>query len=51
LKDYLNVNSGEVGLMLIYLTQVLSYFQWCVRQSCEVENAVINKNQLNISYK
>jgi len=37
--------------MLVYLMETILYFQWCVRQSCEVENAVIKKNQKDISYK
>jgi hypothetical protein len=46
LKDRVNINSGELSLMLVYLTETILYFQWCIRQSCEVENAVIFK--LNI---
>ena len=38
LKDYLNVNSGQIGIMLVYLCQLLNLFQWTIRQSCECEN-------------
>ena len=38
--EYLNLNSGVVGLMLIYLCQLIGLFQWTIRQSCEVENLV-----------
>nr|UOU03343.1 ATP-binding cassette subfamily C4-4-2 [Brachionus rubens] len=34
----LNLTSGDVGLMLVYLLQLVGLFQWTVRQSCEVEN-------------
>nr|UOU03342.1 ATP-binding cassette subfamily C4-4-1 [Brachionus rubens] len=34
----LDVSSGDVGLMLVYLLQLVGLFQWTVRQSCEVEN-------------
>ncbi|RNA32981.1 multidrug resistance-associated 4-like [Brachionus plicatilis] len=32
------VESSEIGLMLVYLLQSTSLFQWAIRQSCEVEN-------------
>ncbi|CAF0703150.1 unnamed protein product [Brachionus calyciflorus] len=36
--NILNVSSGDVGIMLVYLLQLVGLFQWTVRQSCEVEN-------------
>ncbi|CAF0703154.1 unnamed protein product [Brachionus calyciflorus] len=36
--DFLDMDSGQVGLMLVYLLQLVGLFQWTVRQSCEVEN-------------
>ncbi len=27
-----------MGIMLVYTCQLIDLFQWCVRQSCEVEN-------------
>jgi hypothetical protein len=39
--DYMNLHPGQVGLVLVYLFQILGYFQWTVRQSAEVENLVI----------
>nr|QNH67886.1 ATP-binding cassette transporter subfamily C member 4 X3 [Brachionus rotundiformis] len=40
IKKYrlLEIDSGEIGLMLVYLLQSTSLFQWAIRQSCEVEN-------------
>jgi ATP-binding cassette, subfamily C (CFTR/MRP), member 4 len=38
LKDYMGIDSGQVGVMLVYLSTLSSLFQWCVRQSSEVEN-------------
>ncbi len=46
--EYLNLNSGVVGLMLIYLCQLIGLFQWTIRQSCEVENLVKIKYTLSI---
>lgn len=39
-KSYLAVNSSQVGVVLIYLVQLVGLFQWCIRLSCEVENSV-----------
>ena len=63
-KDYLGVNSGQVGLMLVYLCQLVGLFQWTIRQSCEVENLMTSverileyvdlpneNNRLNKDYK
>lgn len=38
LKDSLHNNSGQIGIMLVYLCQLLNLFQWTIRQSCECEN-------------
>lgn len=38
IKGYLNNNSGQVGIMLVYLCQLINLFQWTTRQSCECEN-------------
>eukprot|EP00051_Salpingoeca_urceolata_P017449 m.237611 g.237611 ORF g.237611 m.237611 type:complete len:1401 (-) comp18957_c0_seq3:248-4450(-) len=32
------LSPGEVGLSLVYVLQLTGLFQWCVRQSAEVEN-------------
>ena len=40
LKDILNANSGQVGVMLVYMISLTGVFQWCIRLSCEAENIV-----------
>ena len=34
------LNAGEVGLAISYAILLTTTFQWCVRQSAEVENQV-----------
>ena len=34
-------NPGNIGLALNYSFVLINLFQWCVRQSAEVENLVI----------
>nr|QNH67887.1 ATP-binding cassette transporter subfamily C member 4 X4 [Brachionus rotundiformis] len=36
--NFLAISAGDVGLMLVYLLQLVGLFQWTIRQSCEVEN-------------
>jgi glutathione peroxidase-family protein len=31
-KESLNVNSGQIGVMLVYLCQLTGLFQWTIRQ-------------------
>lgn len=35
------LNAGQVGLALSYALTLMGTFQWCVRQSAEVENMVM----------
>lgn len=35
------VDAGQVGLALSYALTLMGMFQWCVRQSAEVENMVM----------
>lgn len=35
------VDAGQVGLVLSYALTLMGMFQWCVRQSAEVENMVM----------
>ena len=46
LKDHLNLNSGQVGIMLVYICQLIGLFQWGVRQSVEVENLMTSVERL-----
>ena len=46
LKNNLNINSGQIGVMFVYLFQLLSVFQWTVRQSCEVENLMTSVERI-----
>jgi ATP-binding cassette subfamily C (CFTR/MRP) protein 4 len=46
LKDNLNLNSGQVGIMLVYICQLIGLFQWGVRQSVEVENLMTSVERL-----
>ena len=36
----MNIDSGDAGILFVYLFNLIGLFQWCVRQSCEVENIV-----------
>lgn len=36
----LALDAGQVGLALSYALSLMGMFQWCVRQSTEVENMV-----------
>jgi len=46
LKNHLNLNSGQVGIMLVYICQLIGLFQWGVRQSVEVENLMTSVERL-----
>ncbi|KAM4699820.1 ATP-binding cassette sub-family C member 4 [Discoglossus pictus] len=37
-----NLDAGQVGLALSYAITIMGTFQWCVRQSAEVENLMIS---------
>ncbi len=37
----MNIDSGDAGILFVYLFNLIGLFQWCVRQSCEVENQMI----------
>ena len=45
-KDFVNIDAGEIGFMLVYLFQLLPAFQWCCRQSCEVENQMTSVERI-----
>lgn len=38
---HLALDAGQVGLALSYALTLMGMFQWCVRQSAEVENMVM----------
>ncbi|VDP67997.1 unnamed protein product [Echinostoma caproni] len=40
--NFSHVSSSEVGLMITYATGLIGLFQWCVRQSAEVENQMVS---------
>ncbi|TPP56724.1 hypothetical protein FGIG_04960 [Fasciola gigantica] len=42
LGSFSHVSSAEVGLMVTYATTLIGLFQWCVRQSAEVENQMVS---------
>lgn len=46
IKDFLNISPGQVGIMLVYIFQTLPWFQWCCRQSCEVENLMTSVERI-----
>lgn len=46
IKDALNISSGQVGIMFVYLFQTITWFQWCCRQSCEVENLMTSVERI-----
>lgn len=46
LKDFLGINSGLVGLLLIHNIQLSALFQWTVRQSAEVENLMTSVERI-----
>lgn len=41
LLPHLALDAGQVGLALSYALTLMGMFQWCVRQSAEVENMVM----------
>jgi ATP-binding cassette subfamily C (CFTR/MRP) protein 4 len=47
LKDFLNLNSSEVGVSLVYAITLLGLFQFTVRQSAEVENLMTSVERVD----
>lgn len=41
LFPHLALDAGQVGLALSYALTLVGMFQWCIRQSTEVENMVM----------
>lgn len=37
----MHIDSGDAGILFVYLFNLIGLFQWCVRQSCEIENQMI----------
>ena len=37
----MQIDSGDAGILFVYLFNLIGLFQWCVRQSCEIENQMI----------
>ena len=46
LKDFLRISPDQVGVLLVYLFRMLPMFQWCCRQSCEVENLMTSVERI-----
>ncbi len=46
LKDYLRISPDQIGILLVYLFRTLPMFQWCCRQSCEVENLMTSVERI-----
>lgn len=46
LRDYLDISPGQIGVMLVYLFNMLPAFQWVMRQSCEVENLMTSVERI-----
>ncbi|KAF8571730.1 hypothetical protein P879_06105, partial [Paragonimus westermani] len=42
LGTFSNIAGSSVGLMITYATGLVGLFQWCVRQSAEVENQMVS---------
>ncbi|XP_039258783.2 ATP-binding cassette sub-family C member 4-like isoform X1 [Styela clava] len=47
----LNLNPGEIGLVLTYTASLISVFQWGVRQSAEVENLMTSVERVQQYYR
>nr|XP_039258782.1 multidrug resistance-associated protein 4-like [Styela clava] len=47
----LNLNAGEIGLVLTYTASLISIFQWGVRQSAEVENLMTSVERVQQYYR
>nr|XP_039260711.1 multidrug resistance-associated protein 4-like isoform X5 [Styela clava] len=47
----LNLNPGEIGLILTYTASLVSQFQWGVRQSAEVENLMTSVERVQQYYR
>ena len=46
----MRINTAQIGISLVYLINLLQVFQWCVRQSCEVEN-LVKMIKISVKYK
>ncbi|VDD91907.1 unnamed protein product [Enterobius vermicularis] len=40
------LNGGEVGLMLVYVVQLTGFFSWIMRQSAELQNAMVSVERI-----
>ncbi|XP_039260712.2 ATP-binding cassette sub-family C member 4-like isoform X1 [Styela clava] len=49
--SFLNLNPGEIGLILTYTTSLVNIFQWGVRQSAEVENLMTSVERVQQYYR
>jgi ATP-binding cassette subfamily C (CFTR/MRP) protein 4 len=45
-KEKLALTAGQIGLLLTYCLNLTSIFQWCIRQSCEVENLMTSVERI-----
>ncbi|KAI8903008.1 P-loop containing nucleoside triphosphate hydrolase protein [Globomyces pollinis-pini] len=46
LRNTFQLSPGILGLVLSYLIQLTGSLQWCVRQSCEVENLMVSTERV-----
>ena len=40
MRDYLNLSTGKIGILMCYLFQLFDLFQWCVIMTTIIENLV-----------
>ncbi|KAJ3256052.1 hypothetical protein HK103_005735 [Boothiomyces macroporosus] len=46
LRTYLNLSSGQIGLLLYYLIALCDLLQWSVRQATETENMMVSTERI-----
>ena len=45
---FLDIDESLLAVSLTYVLMISGSFQWCIRQSAEVDNLVSTKSQLNL---
>ncbi len=46
MKDYLNLSTGQMGILMCYLFQLFDLFQWCVIMTTIIENLMTSVERI-----
>ncbi len=46
MKDYLNLSTGQIGILMCYLFQLFDLFQWCVIMTTIIENLMTSVERI-----